>query len=148
MMVCLGNICRSPMAHGIMETRIREQGLSWEVDSSGTSSWHVGEKPDQRSIEVALNNGIDISNQRSQQFLKSDFQNYDHIIVMDSSNYTNVLAMAKSPAEKAKVSMLLNYSSPGMNKQVPDPYYHGGFPYVFDLVKEAVDAFIKQQLDG
>ena len=147
MMVCLGNICRSPLAHGILQARIDERQLDWQVESSGTSSWHSGEGPDQRSVEVAAENGIDISRQRSQQFRKQDLQEFDHVIVMDSSNYNNVMELASTPAEEAKVSLLLNYSYPGENRQVPDPYYAGGFPFVFDLVSQAVDAFIEQQLD-
>ncbi len=142
-MVCLGNICRSPLAHGIMASRIKEMGLDWEVDSAGTSSWHIGEKPDNRSIQVAMSNGIDISHQRSRQFIEVDFSLYDYIIAMDSSNYTNIVQMAPTDSDKEKVSLLLNYTHPGQNRQVPDPYYEGGFDTVYQMIYQAVDDFIK-----
>lgn len=146
MMVCLGNICRSPLAHGIMQSRIDAQNLPWSVASCGTSAWHVGEKPDKRSIEIAAENDVDIRHQKAQQFKQKYFQEYDHIIVMDASNYNDVISKSSSIDEKAKVSMLLNYTYPGENRQVPDPYYAGGFQYVFDLVSEAVDAFVRKQV--
>ncbi len=141
-MVCLGNICRSPLAHGIMLARIAELGLDWEVDSAGTGAWHVGEQPDRRSAQVALENGIDISSQRARQFVKGDFMDFDHIIAMDASNYNNIIQLANSDAEREKVTMLLNYSYPGQNRQVPDPYYEGGFDSVYKMIYQAVDDFI------
>ena len=148
-MVCLGNICRSPLAHGIMASRIKEMGLDWEVDSAGTSGWHVGEKPDSRSMQVAMSNGIDISRQRSRKFVEVDFADYDYIIAMDSSNYTNIVQMAPTDSDKEKVSLLLNYTHPGQNRQVPDPYYEGGFDSVYQMIYQAVDDLIKQLLsDG
>lgn len=148
-MVCLGNICRSPLAHGIMASRIKEMGLDWEVDSAGTSGWHVGEKPDSRSMQVAMSNGIDISRQRSRKFVEVDFADYDYIIAMDSSNYTNIVQMAPTDSDKEKVSLLLNYTHPGQNRQVPDPYYEGGFDTVYQMIYQAVDDLIKQLLsDG
>lgn len=147
-MVCLGNICRSPLAHGILQDRISKRGLPWSVDSCGTSAWHVGEKPDRRSIEVAKDNGIDISGQRARQFTKTDFETYDHIIAMDASNYGNIKAEARTDVDVQKITMLLNYVHPGENRQVPDPYYTGGFPFVFDMVAKAVDAFVEKYSDG
>lgn len=144
LMVCLGNICRSPLAHGILEDRIIKQGLNWEVDSAGTGAWHSGEQPDRRSIEVAQLHGIDISGQRARQFVAADFMSYDHIIAMDASNYNNIISLAENDSEKAKVSMLLNYSFPGENRQVPDPYYGGGFQKVYDMVEQAVDDMLSQ----
>jgi len=142
-MVCLGNICRSPLAQGILEHKVAEKKLDWLVSSSGTSAWHVGEPPDRRSIEVAAENDINIRMQRSQQFHASDFEKYDHILVMDSSNHTNVCALAKNESEKRKVKLILNFSQPGKNKQVPDPYYEGGFQKVFDMLDEALEEFVK-----
>lgn len=142
LMVCLGNICRSPIAHGILQNRIEQKGLAWEVDSAGTSGWHDGEMPDRRSIEVAKNYDIDISRQKSRKFVVSDFDTYDHIIAMDASNYNNIRALARDDSDKSKVSMLLNYLYPGENRQVPDPYYEGGFDVVFQMIEKSVDKMI------
>jgi len=142
-MVCLGNICRSPLAEGLMQKAIDDNKLSWSVDSAGTAGYHVGELPDSRSIEVARVNGLDISAQRSRQFRREDFQEFDHILVMDSSNYQNAVRLASSDTEKAKVRLLLNLSHPGENRQVPDPYYEGGFQGVYDMISLAVDEFVK-----
>ena len=143
-MVCLGNICRSPLAHGILQKEIDSRGLGWSVDSAGTSGWHNGELPDKRSIEVADKNGIDIRDQRSRMFVESDFDAFDLIIAMDSSNYSNIVAMARNESDKSKVKMMLNYSFPNENRAVPDPYYTGGFDYVYDLLDEAVQSLIEQ----
>jgi len=144
-MVCLGNICRSPLAHGILQKKISEQNLDWTVDSAGTSSWHNGELPDSRSIEVAKINGIDITTQRSRQILKKDLEDFDLIIAMDSSNYNDILSLTSKEKQKQKVKLLLNYSNPNQNRGVPDPYYHGGFQSVYDMIEEAVDALISSK---
>ena len=135
-MVCLGNICRSPLAEGILQHKINNLSLGWEVDSAGTSSFHAGEKPDIRSIQVAIKNGIDISNQRSRPFRGWDFETFDWIYVMDSSNYRDVIAMAQSEKEKEKVKFIMNELAPGKNIAVPDPYYGGsnGFESVYHLL--------------
>lgn len=145
MMVCLGNICRSPLAHGILEKRIRDKNLPWSVESSGTSGWHVGEKPDQRSIDVAAENGIDLRPQRSLKFQKAHLDEYDLIIAMDSSNYSDIVALAQNEMQKNKVKLLLNYSFPDQNRQVPDPYYAGGFQVVYDMIGQAIDDMIEAQ---
>jgi len=137
-MVCLGNICRSPMAHGILLSEIDKRNLDWEVDSAGTSAFHQGEAPDKRAIETAKTHEIDISNQKSRQLLSKDLKNYDVIITMDTNNYNNTLNLAESQAEKDKVKLLLNYSHLGENRAVPDPYYSGGFDFVYALIEEAV----------
>ena len=142
-MVCLGNICRSPLAHGILEHKLQQKKLNWTVNSCGTSSWHIGEPPDRRSIEIARMNGIDISQQRAAQFSKEDYKNYDLIIAMDASNYNDIISQAQNESDKAKVSMLMNYLYKGENRQVPDPYYNGGFQLVFDMISEATDKLIK-----
>ena len=108
LMVCLGNICKSPLAEGILKAKINERGLSHIVDSAGTSGYHVGEPPDQRMIQTALKYGIDISIQRSRQFRVDDFDYFDNIYVMDSSNYKNVTRQCRSDKDREKVDHLLN----------------------------------------
>ncbi len=146
LMVCLGNICRSPLAQGIMEDKIRKRGLDWHVDSSGTGAWHVGEKPDQRSINVAKENSIDITHQRARQFSKSDLDHFDVILTMDTSNYRNVLTHTDD-SNKYKVKMIMNYLYPKENRSVPDPYYDGGFDYVYNLLDQACDRVIDNLLN-
>ena len=141
-MVCLGNICRSPLAEGIMQHLSDEQGLGWEVDSAGTGNWHVGEAPDWRSIRAARNHGVDISRQVCRVFRKSDFDEFDHIFVMDKSNLSNVLNMARNDEDAKKVSMLLG------DKIVPDPYYDDTlFEPVFMLVENGCKEIIKRLVD-
>ena len=142
-MVCLGNICRSPLAEGILQHKINNLSLGWEVDSAGTSSFHAGEKPDIRSIQVAIKNGIDISNQRSRPFRGWDFETFDWIYVMDSSNYRDVIAMAQSEKEKEKVKFIMNELAPGKNIAVPDPYYgEFGFENVYKMLDQACDKIV------
>lgn len=146
LMVCLGNICRSPLAEGILKTKIKQQGKSWKVDSAGTGAYHSGELPDSRSIKVGLKYGIDIRDQRARQFKVNDFDQFDHILVMDSSNYQNVMRLARTEEDRAKVKMIMNYVSPRMNAPVPDPYYgNDGFEQVYQMLDEACDAFIQQE---
>ena len=142
-MVCLGNICRSPLAEGILSHKLTERNLNWIVDSAGTSAFHQGEKPDARSIAVALENNIDINFQRSRPFLKEDLNFYDLILVMDQENYNNVLALSENVDQRNKVKMILNYSFPNQNKAVPDPYYHGGFDHVFQLLDDACEKVLE-----
>ena len=130
------------MAHGILLDEIEKRNLSWEVDSSGTSAFHSGEAPDRRAIETARINGIDISNQKSRQLTTQDLSTYDLIITMDTNNYNNALKLTQSKQEKSKVKMLLNYSFPNENRAVPDPYYSGGFDYVYDMIRKAVQDMI------
>jgi protein-tyrosine phosphatase len=140
LMVCLGNICRSPLAEGILRHRIEEAGLlNIRVDSAGTSGWHNGEKPDKRSTLNAKSHGIDISKLISRKFIVADFDHFDRIYVMDASNYRDVIALARNESDKAKVDFLLNAKWQGKNQAVPDPYYSGeeGFENVFQLVDEA-----------
>jgi len=137
LMVCLGNICRSPLAEGILTQMAADQGMNWEVDSAGTSSWHVGQPPHQGSIQVASKNGIDITQQKARQFSPQDFNNFDLILAMDTENYNNILALAPQEIQKDKVKLILNYSNPGMNMAVPDPYITGGFEEVYSLLNDA-----------
>jgi len=146
LMVCLGNICRSPLAEGILQYKVDQQGLSWELDSAGTGAWHAGELPDPRSIEVASRNGIDIRHQRARQFRTTDFEEFDLIFAMDAENYRNILAMAPNENAEAKVEMIMNMAYPNQNRRVPDPYYGGpsGFDDVFAMLQEACDKIIER----
>jgi protein-tyrosine phosphatase len=139
LMVCLGNICRSPLAHGIMEQMAKKSGLDWEVDSAGTGEWHVGEPPDRRSIRVARVHGIDISGQVCRLFRVSDFDTYDHIFVMDKYNRADILAMARNETDAKKVELLLG------DRIVPDPYYDDSkFEPVFKLIENGCREIIER----
>lgn len=138
-MVCLGNICRSPLAEGILKSKVDSSKVI--VDSAGTGSWHVGSKPDSRSIAVAKKKNLDITDQRGRQFSVSDFDEFDHIYVMDNSNKENVLDLAKNDEHRSKVKLILNEIFPGENVDVPDPYYGGdsGFDNVYKMLDEACE---------
>jgi len=143
-MVCLGNICRSPLAEGIMQRKITQLGLNWTVDSAGTGAWHAGEKPDPRSIEVAKINGLDISMQKARQFSEGDFKNFDLILAMDSSNYSDLVNKTDSEKERAKVKLIMNFKDQGMNVNVPDPYWNNdGFSHVYNMLEEACQKVIE-----
>ena len=131
LMVCLGNICRSPIAHGVFEHYSKD--LSIKVDSAGTANYHSGNAPDPRSIKTAANHGLDISNQKARQFVYSDFKNFDHIFVMDHQNFENVLKLAKTETDRNKVQLLLG------NDEVEDPYYGGehGFEIIYFKIEKA-----------
>jgi protein-tyrosine phosphatase len=129
-MVCLGNICRSPLAHGILEKFANDKGYQWEIDSAGTGGWHIGSPPDHRSIAIAKSYGVDISNQSCRQFEIDDFDKYDHIFVMDYSNLNDVRALARNNRDHNKVSLFLK------NEIVPDPYYDDTqFDAVYKMVE-------------
>lgn len=139
LMVCLGNICRSPLAEGMMLKLIQDHQLPISVDSAGTSGFHVGENPDHRTIQNAKSHGVDLSPIVARQFSVEDFDRFDKIYVMDKSNYKNVLSLARNHQDSEKVDLLLNVIEPGKNLEVPDPYYGGekGFEDVFQLIKKA-----------
>lgn len=139
LMVCLGNICRSPLAEGILKSKVDPKKVF--VDSAGTSNYHVGHSPDPRSISIAQQRKLDITTQRGRQFQTSDFDEFDHIYVMDMSNYHDVLALARNEEDRKKVSLILNELFPGENVEVPDPYYGGdeGFGNVYDMLDKACD---------
>ena len=138
-MVCLGNICRSPLAEGIMQHLTDKAGLNWQVDSAGTGDWHVGQGPDRRSVRAAADQGIDISKQVCRLFRTRDFDEFDLILVMDKSNLSNVLAMARNDEDRKKVKMLLG------EKIVPDPYYDDTqFAPVFKLIEAGCKEIIKE----
>ncbi|MDZ4844623.1 MAG: low molecular weight protein-tyrosine-phosphatase [Chitinophagales bacterium] len=145
LMVCLGNICRSPIAEGILKSKIEKHGLPWTVDSAGTSSWHSGEQPDNRAIAITKKYGVDITYQKARQFSPYDFEKFDRIYAMDAGNYRDILRLALTDDEKQKVEMILNESFPGMNKQVPDPYWNdNGFDEVYKMLDEACEAVVKK----
>jgi len=145
LMVCLGNICRSPLAEGIMQNKIEAHGLNWEVDSSGTGAYHAGELPDPRSIKVAKENNIDITNQRARQFQVDDFKNFDLILTMDATNFQNVKRLAANSEEESKIHMIMNFVTPGMNQVVPDPYYgNDGFGDVFEMLDIACERIVEK----
>ncbi len=146
LMVCLGNICRSPLAEGILKHKVRQNGLDWTVDSAGTGSWHAGELPDRRSISVARKYGVDITDQRARQFQVADFDRFDQILVMDTQNQRDVLRLAEHDEHRAKVQLILDFIYPGQDRSVPDPYYDdNGFEEVFGMLDAACDKLLKQQ---
>ena len=121
LMVCLGNICRSPLAEGILKSKVNS--TKTHIDSAGTGGWHIGELPDSRSIEIARVKGIDISDQACRKFIEEDFDEFDYIYVMDKSNLIDVLSIARNDDDRLKVKLILEEISPGQSIEVPDPYY-------------------------
>lgn len=145
LMVCLGNICRSPLAEGILQHKAQETGLTWVIDSAGTSAYHAGDLPDQRSIKIAQHYGLDLSNQRSRQIKTKDLSTFDIVYVMDSSNYQNVLKLCKTTAQKEKVQLIMNEVHPPRNINVPDPYWgDDGFEQVYQMLDKACDQIIQR----
>jgi len=145
--VCMGNICRSPTAHGVFEHLVMQASLAQriEIDSAGTHAYHVGEQPDKRAQATALNRGFDLSSQRARRVKKADFNYYDYVIAMDKDNLANLLEIC--PQEQSnKVSLFLNYSSHVDEEEVPDPYYGGskGFERVLDMVELAADGLLSE----
>jgi len=139
LMVCLGNICRSPLAEGILRHLAQQQGLDWEVDSAGTGSWHIGDPPDHRSVKVARRHGVDISGLRGRQFNAADFERFDHIYVMDLNNYRDVLRKAHSEAQRQKVQLLL-----AGQQEVPDPWYDDAlFEPVYNMIYTACEQIVQ-----
>ena len=148
LLVCLGNICRSPLAEGILRHKAARRNLDWQIESAGTGDWYVGQAPDPRSVATARRNGIDISNQRGQHFQSLDFERFDKILVMDSANRRDVLRLAKTGVHRAKVECILDYSHPGQDRSVPDPYCGGddGFEAVFALLDTACESFLDRTM--
>lgn len=147
LMVCLGNICRSPLAEGILASKLPKNKFT--VDSTGTGSWHIGNSPDERSISVGKKNKVDISSQRGRQFSAADFDTFDYIYVMDSSNYSDVLELAKTQEHKEKVQMILNDLFPNENVDVPDPYFGlpNGFEIVYNMLDEVCEVISKKLIE-
>ncbi len=144
LMVCLGNICRSPLAHGILESMLSD---SYYVDSAGTAAYHIGNSPDHRSIKVAQLNGIDISHQRARQFSTNDFKDFDLIYAMDQSNYNSIIRLANKNEDIAKVKLILEEHKTIDNKNVPDPYYGDieDFKYIYELLHKTC-SIIREKL--
>ena len=145
-MVCLGNICRSPLAEGILASKLPKNKFT--VDSAGTGSWHIGHAPDARSIATAKKYSIDISRQKGRQFKKSDFDVYDYIYVMDQSNYENVIELSENQEQKDKVQIILNELFPNENVDVPDPYFGltNGFEIVYKMLDEVCDIIAEKMI--
>jgi len=145
LMVCLGNICRSPLAQGIMQHKVNKLGLNWQIDSAGTSNEHMGEPPHILSKKVAKANGIDITEQRATQFVKEDMLRYDKILVMDSMNYEQVQQIANDYWESEKVDYLIHEKRLYKSRNIPDPWFGGEahFEHVFFLINEACNDFLE-----
>lgn len=148
LMVCLGNICRSPMAEGILRSKIN--GLDIEVDSAGTSAYHVGENPDSRAVLAARKHHVNIAPLVGRQFQAEDFDAFDVIYAMDNSNQNNILALARTPQDRAKVKLIVNEVFPNSDGEVPDPYFGGssGFEEVYNLLDKATDKIIENFVHG
>jgi protein-tyrosine phosphatase len=144
LMVCLGNICRSPLAEGILASKLPND--KFLVDSAGTGSWHIDRAPDNRSIATAKKNGLNIANQKGRQFQKSDFDTFDYIFVMDNTNYNDVIHLAQNETQKQKVKLILDAIFPNENVDVPDPYYGvaNGFDMVYEMLDEACEVIAQK----
>ncbi len=144
--VCLGNICRSPLAEGIMAYKIKKYGLNVVVDSAGFETFHRGDPADPRSLAVAAEHGIDLSGHVARMFSVRDFDHFDLIYVMDRRNYNDVMGMARDSQDESKVDFMLNLIAPGENRQVPDPWYGGreGFEKVYQMLDQACDQLLKE----
>ncbi len=142
--VCMGNICRSPLAQGVFENVLRREGLEDEVfvDSAGTGHWHVGSPPDERALSAASLRGLDLSAQRARQIAREDCQNFDYILTMDEENYHMVSSLCRG---SAVVRPFLDFATGSPEREVPDPYYGGpdGFEHVLDLVEEASEGLLE-----
>ena len=144
LMVCLGNICRSPLAEGILRDKARAAGLDWEIDSAGTNGYHIGEAPHHLSQKVARLNGLDISDQRARKFTAADLQRFDKIYAMDANVVEDMRCIAGRQYDSTKVDLLLNEVHPGEDREVPDPWYgpEPGYHEVYRLIDEAADKII------
>ena len=143
--VCMGNICRSPTAHGVFQALVDKNGLGEIifVDSAGTHSYHIGSTPDPRSQHTARSRGVDLSRLRARQFQSKDFLDFDYLIAMDRSNFTQMAAIKPDEA-RARLDLMLDYSSRYDQKEVPDPYFgDDGFELVFDMVDEASEGLLR-----
>jgi protein-tyrosine phosphatase len=143
-MVCLGNICRSPLAEGILKSKTSPESVF--VDSAGTAAYHLGNKPDQRSINVAAKYGLDISSQRARKVSVKDFDTFDRIFAMDQSNYDHLLLLARTDLDISKIKLILNEAHPNQNRSVPDPYdgESSGFENVYSMLDEACECILKK----
>lgn len=148
LMVCLGNICRSPLAEGILQHKAREAGLLWTVDSAGTNGYHIGEAPHHLSQKVARLNGIDIAHQCSRAFVPGDLREFDMIFAMANDVIREMKWIAGKAYDPGKVDLLMNLLHPGKHLDVPDPWYGGedGYHKVFDMISQACDQLISKHL--
>ena len=145
LMVCLGNICRSPLAEGILKAKLPNT-TAITVDSAGTAAYHLGKTPDPRSIAIARTHGIDITQLRGRQFEIKDFDDFDLIYTMDTSNFKHIIALSRTDEDRLKVNLILNELTPGEDLSVPDPYYGGdqGFKNVYDMLDKACDRILEK----
>jgi protein-tyrosine phosphatase len=145
-MVCLGNICRSPIAEGVLQYKAEKHGLNWRIDSAGTESYHIGEKPHPSSQKVCLQHGIDISAQRARKFVREDFERYDMIYALAADVMQEIKRIAGNKTDINKLSLFLNELHPGANASVPDPWYgnEDGYLPVYKMIDEACDAIIEK----
>ena len=143
-MVCLGNICRSPLAEGIMTEKMKRLGRPYFIDSAGTGGWHTGEPPDHRSIDIAHKHGIDLKGQRARKITNKDLETFDFIFTMDEVVQHDVIALAVNKAQKSKVFLLLSFARVDQNPNVPDPYWGGKeeFEATYHLIENACDQLI------
>ena len=148
LMVCLGNICRSPLAEGILKHKVQQKGLDWVVESAGTNNYHIGEPPHRLSQKVARLNGIDICEQRARKFVKEDFDRYDKIYAMASDVIDDIKWIAGEKYDPSKVELFLNELYPGRNKDLPDPWYgpEPGYHEVFELIDKTCDRIVDKLL--
>ena len=144
LMVCLGNICRSPLAEGILKSKVDQSQVF--VDSAGTGDYHIDDSPDPRSIAIAKKNNLDITYQRGRQFQAEDFDKFDRIYVMDNQNFKDVISLARNDDDRAKVQLILDEIFPAENVDVPDPYFGGehGFENVYQMLDEACKKIANQ----
>ena len=142
--VCMGNICRSPTAEGAFRSIVEKNSKSqyFEIDSAGTHAYHIGNSPDQRSQQAAINHGVDLSSQRARHVHESDFYYYDYIIAMDSDNLARLKSIQPSESH-SKIELMLNYSKEHYGASVPDPYYEGKFDEVFEMLYSACTSFFE-----
>lgn len=146
LMVCLGNICRSPIAEGVLKHKAHEQGLKWTIESAGTESYHIGEAPHQFSQKVCVANGVDISSQRARQFTRADLRRYDKIYALSEDVVGEIRKIAGVTADLTKVSLLLSEVENGSERSVPDPWYAGeeGYLPVYDLIDTACESIVRK----
>ncbi|MES2799830.1 MAG: low molecular weight protein-tyrosine-phosphatase [Bacteroidota bacterium] len=146
LMVCLGNICRSPLADGLMRQKVAQKQLDFEIDSAGTANYHIGSQADKRMIATAKKYGVDLSTLRARQFEVNDFDKFDIIYVMDKSNLQNVNRLSRSENDKLKVKLILNEIYPGEHQEVPDPYYgtQNDFEEVFELLDKTTNSILEK----
>ena len=136
-MVCLGNICRSPLAEGILKNKVKHLDIT--IDSAGTAGYHIGKPPDIRSVEIARKHNINLAEQRARQFNRQDFDNFDVIYAMDLNNYSHLIALSENQKEREKIKLILDEVYPNLKKSVPDPYYdeEEGFQKIYAILEKA-----------